>query len=272
MPPPAPAAPPPRRRRPASRFEGDIAIVELRSRLALAPDQLPEPPRQKRRRAVLAVIGRFGAVAMLAGACGTMLAWLSELPSAPAQPQAALRAETAMTVLPEAPSVLPEAPTGSVMRRADRAAQEAVGAALFSAADYASQVTNGVGTPPAMPAERPAPSSPEPRNATPAEAPAPPGMAVDRDMVGVLLARGRSYVAAGDIASARVVLRRAAEAGDSQAALTLGGTYDPIALKRMGVVNVAADRDQAREWYRKAAGLGSQDAPQRLEQLAQTDR
>ena len=93
-----------------------------------------------------------------------------------------------------------------------------------------------------------------------------------RDEIAALLARGRAYVTAGDITAARLVLRRAADGGDPQAALALGSTYDPIALKRLGAVRFAADLAQAREWYRKAAELGSADAPRRLEQLAQSDR
>jgi TPR repeat protein len=74
------------------------------------------------------------------------------------------------------------------------------------------------------------------------------------------------------VAAARLVYRRAANAGNSQAALALGGSYDPNVLKQLGVIGVAGDPVQAREWYRRAAELGSADAPRRLNQLAQTDR
>jgi TPR repeat protein len=104
----------------------------------------------------------------------------------------------------------------------------------------------------------------------------PPGAAVpsfteaipDRNAIAALVARGGKYFAAGDVAAARLVLRPAALAGDSVAALTLGETYDPVVLKRLGVIGLSGDPAQARDWYRKAAELGSADAPQRLEQLA----
>jgi TPR repeat protein len=80
--------------------------------------------------------------------------------------------------------------------------------------------------------------------------------------------RARTYLAAGDVAAARLVLRRAAERDDPQAALALGGTYDPTVLKRLGIISFHADPSQARDWYRKAAALGSADASLRLEQLA----
>jgi TPR repeat protein len=95
---------------------------------------------------------------------------------------------------------------------------------------------------------------------------------LDRNEVAALLARGRAYIVEGDVAAARLVLRRAVESGDAQAALALGGTYDPLVLKRLGVISFAADPAQAREWYRKAADLGSPDASQRIAQLAQIDR
>ena len=90
----------------------------------------------------------------------------------------------------------------------------------------------------------------------------------DRNAIAALVARGRKYLVAGDVAAARLVLRPAALAGDSVAALNLGETYDPVVLKRLGVIGLLGDPAQARDWYRKAAELGSADAPQRLEQLA----
>jgi hypothetical protein len=102
--------------------------------------------------------------------------------------------------------------------------------------------------------------------------PATPSVATrDRDEVDAMLGRARSYLAAGDVAAARLLLRRAAERDDPQAALALGGTYDPIVLKRLGILNFQGDTVQAREWYRRAAELGSPDAASRLELLAQID-
>jgi TPR repeat protein len=77
-----------------------------------------------------------------------------------------------------------------------------------------------------------------------------------------------------DVALARVFLRRAAEHDDPQAALALGGTYDPTELKRIGFPNFQSQADpaKAREWYRRAADLGSAAAASRLDQLSRTDR
>ena len=86
------------------------------------------------------------------------------------------------------------------------------------------------------------------------------------------LASGRTFLIIGDVTAARLAFRRAAESGDAQASLALGGTFDPLVLKSLGAVGVAADPAQARGWYQKAAELGSRDAPQRLNQLAQSVR
>jgi hypothetical protein len=79
----------------------------------------------------------------------------------------------------------------------------------------------------------------------------------DRNEVTALLARGRSLLSNGDVAGARMLLRRAAERYDPQAALALGETYDPAVLKRLGVIKFNGDAALAREWYRRAADLGS---------------
>jgi hypothetical protein len=80
--------------------------------------------------------------------------------------------------------------------------------------------------------------------------------------------RGKELLKAGDVAAARLALQRAAEAGDPDAALTLGQTYDPFVLGGLGVYGIAADREAARTWYKKAQALGVVEAAQRLEALA----
>ena len=88
----------------------------------------------------------------------------------------------------------------------------------------------------------------------------------------MLVKRSEELIAQGDIAAARLMLTRAAEAGDARAALVLGATYDSAMLRKLGVLGVAADAAQARAWYAKAADYGSGEATQRLEQLAQSVR
>jgi TPR repeat protein len=83
-----------------------------------------------------------------------------------------------------------------------------------------------------------------------------------------LLKRGEELVATGELGPARLALRRAAEAGDANAAFVLATTYDPILLRARKVIGVAPDVAMARAWYEKAKEFGSIDAPRRLELLA----
>lgn len=108
--------------------------------------------------------------------------------------------------------------------------------------------------------------------AAPAAAPAPAPRALDREEIAVLQERSEKLIGEGDIASARLMLVRAAEAGDARATLLLGSTYDPGVLKKLGVLGVAADVAEAQAWYAKAVELGSPEASLRLERLAQAVR
>jgi hypothetical protein len=92
------------------------------------------------------------------------------------------------------------------------------------------------------------------------------------DEIAILLKRGEDFLAIGDVAAARVVLQRAAEARDAQAALVLAATYDPIVLRKMKVYGVSGDVALARAWYEKAKEYGSLEAPRRLEMLATAQR
>jgi hypothetical protein len=90
---------------------------------------------------------------------------------------------------------------------------------------------------------------------------------LDREEVMVLLKRGKDLIANGDIAAARLVLRRAADANDVEATLALAATYDPYVLRELKVYSFAPDAGMARTWYEKARQLGSSAALRRLEML-----
>jgi hypothetical protein len=110
------------------------------------------------------------------------------------------------------------------------------------------------------------------RDAAPAASPvtppaAPTARRLDPDELEALLKRARSLLATGDIASARLLLERAADAQAADAALMLARTYDPEVLGTSDARSVTPDSEEARTWYRKAAELGSQRAQQRLAQM-----
>ena len=87
--------------------------------------------------------------------------------------------------------------------------------------------------------------------------------------IAMLLRRGQEMLKLGDIAAARPVLRRAAEAGNSEAAFLLASTFDPIVLRELGVLGFVPDVTQALSWYEKASELGSGAAKHRIERLGQ---
>jgi hypothetical protein len=91
---------------------------------------------------------------------------------------------------------------------------------------------------------------------------------LDREEIAVLLKRGKELIATGDLAAARLVLKRAADANDVEATLALAATYDPYVLQELKVYSFAADTGMARAWYEKAKQLGSAVALRRLEMLA----
>jgi hypothetical protein len=62
------------------------------------------------------------------------------------------------------------------------------------------------------------------------------------------IARGDSYMANAEVRAARLLYERAVLAGDAEAALRLGATYDPEFI-RQAHLRVQADESLARYWY-----------------------
>jgi hypothetical protein len=99
---------------------------------------------------------------------------------------------------------------------------------------------------------------------------------LDRGEIASLIKQGQEFILSGDLASARLVLQRAAEAGDARAALMLAGTYDPAMLEKLGIQGFAPDIVRgfapdmalARTWYQWAKEFGSAEAERRLNTFA----
>jgi len=88
--------------------------------------------------------------------------------------------------------------------------------------------------PPAAPATTAAPAAASRRSSTvavPASGRAP---RLSAKQIAQLLARGDSFLRAGDPTSARLFYERAADAGNQQAAMRMGTTFDPSLLGRAG--------------------------------------
>lgn len=78
--------------------------------------------------------------------------------------------------------------------------------------------------------------------------------------ISVLLTRGDKAFSSGDVASARLYYGRAASAGDGQAALRLGETFDPAFLEHAHLRSARGDLAAALSWYRRARDMGAAEA------------
>lgn len=96
---------------------------------------------------------------------------------------------------------------------------------------------------------------------------APLARSIDADELAALMKRAKGLIAIGDIAAARLLLERAADAQEPSAALLLAQTYDPAVLGKPDARSITPDPVTARGWYQNAARLGSQDAQRRLDQM-----
>jgi hypothetical protein len=69
---------------------------------------------------------------------------------------------------------------------------------------------------------------------------------LDQDEIELFVRRGQALISDGDIAAGRVLLERAAEAGDPRAALALAATYDPARAAMLHAQGGADDEALAR--------------------------
>jgi hypothetical protein len=270
-------------------YRGDRAMATLQRQLALHPDQIPQPPLDDEQ-SLWSVGKRIAAVAGIAA----LVAWgVTAVPGArllrnearPAvHPPAALSVDADTAAARSGPAVQMLLNHGLAEANA---MAEPPAEAPSPAAPQATppQATPSQATPPQAMLPQPAPpqpsapaAAPQLEPSAPAAAPPPePAPAAQTPQLGgeeiaTLVKRGRDYLSNGDLSSARLLLRRAAEAGSADAALALGASYDPLFLRRAGVVGAAPDPAAARAWYQKAADLGSTAAAAQLAKLAQTSQ
>jgi hypothetical protein len=93
-----------------------------------------------------------------------------------------------------------------------------------------------------------------------------PVQSLSGDLASTLMRRGHDFLGAGDIAAARVLFGRLADAGIADGAFAMAQTYDLRYLTVHKVVGVVGDESKARAFYQQAAQLGSVEAAHMLEQ------
>lgn len=261
-------------------FEGDVAIRQMREARVFEPhdEEVPEPRWNEPPRLPLSMLLRTAAAIAVATLGALVYVGVVPLtvPAAVQDAVASMRQTTGVDNASRPPTV--ERPTKLVGRIGD---EPSVGERA------------GAGTPTDTPAVGPSDGArairtvavaPWPATATPqpaaaatapaaAAAPAAPTASaavtrhLDPDEIDALIQRGEAFILQGDFAAARLMLQRAAEAGSARAAVTLGATYDPVMLRKVGVVGFKAEPALAREWYERAAALGSPEASSRIAEL-----
>jgi hypothetical protein len=231
-------------------FSGDRAMIELRRQLALDPDVIPEPPVENIN-SLWPIMLRLGVVTVVAA----LVAWGMVALTGPRKAASDSVEANTLAARPTANQVKIvhfQAPPIMPPLVPDRLAE----ASPPQVAAPSSAPATALPAPamPAVPSSQPPPST---------------GVILADDEIATLIKRGQNLLQSGDLASARLLLRRAAEAGNASAALALGATFDPLVIRRLGVIGIEPDAERARQWYRKAAELGSTEAPQQLAKLEQ---
>ncbi|HKD30694.1 MAG TPA: hypothetical protein VKC66_32900 [Xanthobacteraceae bacterium] len=240
-------------------FEGDVAVVELRSRLA--PERIPEPAvRFSTAPTVSGVLPLMRGVAMAAAAAGVAgYFWGSKLSTKMPEPTPA---SSQSNVLPA-----PSTPVAS-LKTSNPDVDPPAAARTASIAPVA---TGGAANPVTSvdAAQRPA-LLPPPQTVSPTVAGRPPVAAEDASVIAAKMRVGVELMTYGEVTAARTMFHRVAEAGDAAGAFALAETYDPLVLGGLRLrERIMPDAALARTWYGRARDLGSLEARDRISRLAQ---
>jgi hypothetical protein len=265
---PEPAPPiewPPRRPRvdDARGFSGDRAVLEVKRQLALDPDMLPEPPSLDGNRPKARMMWRLGVAAVAAALAAWVIVWL---PASRLFQHEAVQANVATTPALIA-AIRPDSPQAAapVVAAAPVAAPVVAAAPVAARDEHEDAAASAAITLAAAPSAAQAAAAPPP----PPPAPARTMLRLDDREIAALIMRGQNFIANRDLASARLVLQRAADAGSANAALALASTFDPLVIKSLGATGGEPDVALARKWYQKAIELGSTAASQQLAKLVE---
>ena len=274
---------PPRGRRLDNvRIFDERAALEARRELALQPEKVPEPPQPDpgdQIKTVLRICGVAGAAAVVAWTLVSTLDAGSPRHE-PTRTSSTARPVAVAPAKPDSPPVALAArldgnSPGSNGDEGGKESREVSRQELGEEPQESHQEPRGeaiLGVPAALAASTVAAEAvPAIALDTPKAERTPPSLIIrqmDRDELALLVRRGEIFINSGDVAAARLMLQRAAEAGDVHAALVLASTFDPNTIQELGIQGLAADEAMARLWYERAAQFGSPEAPQRLQQLA----
>jgi len=225
-------------------FAVDIATGELRSRLTLVPDRVPEPQSPHSAAPVFgAMPPLIGAIALVAAAIVGYRWGFAPQVTPPSQQLAPASDRTDFT------RGLAVSTTNLKVSNSD--------SKPTAGSSAASDGTNKAGVDTAQ-------------AATPGVTSTAAGPQGNAPQIAFLLKNGAELMANADVAAARLMFQHAAKAGSAEAAFALAETYDPLVFKKSGRrAAVTLDITLAQSWYEKARNLGSTVARERIVRLTQ---
>src|SRR5260370_6232884 len=250
------------------KFSGDRAMLELQRQLALNPNLIPELSAEVGSVVRPILIRLCGVISFAAFVAWGMVSYHgiekpggimpAEVSTSAISSNYVHRVDVELRRPTMAAPQTEEAATTNVRRSAAAITPLPAAPAVVAAAPLPAASPSAIALTP-LPAQTiaPPPAQPAPR---PDNRPA---LRLDSGELEMLVKRGNEFIANGDLAAARLLLRRGAEAGSAEAALALGA-FDPVVMQRLGAIGTTPDITQARQWYQRAAELGSNAAVQRL--------
>ncbi len=238
--------------------------VEDDDALFLDPDSL-FPPR--RRSSIAAGAAKIMLVSAIAAPTAYFIASWSQFPdeAAPPDPAAFSAVVTPVALSAEQTAALGPVSSAPVPQIAHKADEISTTPQPEPTPAGAVDVAPAPAVGPKTASEQPPASA-----AAPADAASPPRSvamplkpSLRPEEIAMLIERGRFLFDSGDVASARLFFRRAANAGNPAAATALGHTYDPEVLNQRFIRGIEPDASEAQKWYEKA-----RDMETRVEMLA----
>jgi len=256
--------PPWKRKQRREVFEGDVALVGLRSRLTLGAERTPEPAIPFSTAPKFSgVLRLMSGVAMAAAAVG-VAGYLWGFKLSTKMPE--------LTPASGQAHVLPALSTPVANLKTSNRDFDPPAAARTASIGLAPVDTRGAANPVTSvdAAQRPARLPTPPQTVSPSVAPRPPVAAEDASVIAAKMKIGVELMTYGEVTSARVMFQRVAEAGEGAGAFALAETYDPLVLGGLRLrERIVPDLALARTWYERARDLGSLEARDRILRLAQ---
>jgi hypothetical protein len=253
-------APPWKRKSRREAFEGDVAVVELRSRLGRT-ERIPEPAVQFSSTMTFSRVVRLMSGVATAATVGGVAGYLLSFELSTKSPE--LTPASGQADVP--PTPMPPATRFAATNRDfdPHAGAATAPSGLLPLGKQADPVTSvNAAQRLALPTTL--------QTVSPSLVRRLPVVAEDASVIAAKMKIGVELMTYGEVTAARAMFQRVAEAGEGAGAFALAETYDPLVLGGLRLREaIVPDLALARTWYERARELGSLEAGERLLRLAQ---